>query len=202
MVHFLTPGKVKEVIKIPDIAYFTVLLAMAALATEGCVLYLLHKQAISTTLGCAINTIAIFVAFTPMHDAAHSSIATTASGVRWLNTFVGLAMSNCFPVPFAAFKHVHLQHHKHTNDPEHDIDSWAGRGPWFLLPFRWFTTEAMYYVDFLPRIHERPTDEIFSALVQLVFFIYMIHYMLTNGYREMCIYGLLIPGEYTIYKYI
>ena len=107
-----------------------------------------------------INTLATFYVFTPMHDGCHGSIATTSSGYRWLNDAIGFACSVMFPLPYHAFKYMHLQHHKHTNDPLNDPDHYVAQvppslyadtltfttdiqGPTYLLPVKWFTIEVL-----------------------------------------------------------
>lgn len=54
-------------------------------------------------------------------------------------------MRRALPLPFAAFKRMHLLHHKHTNDEHLDPDVWAAKGPFYLLPLRWITVELSYY---------------------------------------------------------
>jgi hypothetical protein len=39
---------------------------------------------------------------------------------RWLNELVGHVSGMPSQVPLAAFRFVHLEHHKHTNDKEKD----------------------------------------------------------------------------------
>jgi len=90
---------------------------------------------------CAVIT---YLAFTPMHDACHGSVASHPS-LRFLNNAVGTACGALFPLPFAAFKRMHLLHHKHTNDEHLDPDVWAAKGPFYLLPLRWITVELSYY---------------------------------------------------------
>jgi len=61
------------------------------------------------------------MAFTPMHDATHSSVAKPP--YRWINETVGFMCSVPFVlVPHPLFRWLHLRHHKYTNDPDLDPD--------------------------------------------------------------------------------
>ena len=50
-----------------------------------------------------------------VHDAVHGAVS---SAHPWLNGLVGRIGGVVFFAPFPAFRHVHLLHHKHTNDPK------------------------------------------------------------------------------------
>ena len=63
-----------------------------------------------------------------------------------------------FPLPFAAFKRMHLLHHKHTNDESLDPDVWAAKGPRLLLPLRWITVELSYYSMYAPPSWASPSS--------------------------------------------
>ncbi len=81
-----------------------------------------------------MNAIAIFVMFTVLHDASHYSI----SSHRWVNGVFGrVAMLFVSPLlSFPAFGFIHIEHHRHTNDDDHDPDHFASHGPWWQLPVR------------------------------------------------------------------
>jgi beta-carotene hydroxylase len=128
MVHFLTPEIVKKTVDIPKVAIPTVTLALCCLTVFFLANYCLLHKVIEPHVCLLINFVATFAAFTPMHDAAHGSVATTDSGVRWLNTVVGYSMGFMFPLPYSAFRCLHLKHHKYTNKPEDDVDAWACMG--------------------------------------------------------------------------
>ena len=90
-----------------------------------------------------LNSLCVFWLFTPMHDAAHRSISP--KHYRWLNESIGHVCAVFFRAPFSLFRYVHLQHHKHTNDPEKDPDFYSGEGHAAFRPFRWLTQDFGYY---------------------------------------------------------
>jgi beta-carotene hydroxylase len=93
----------------------------------------------------AMLTVSAYLAFTPMHDASHRGL----SQLPFLNEVIGRVCSLTLFGPFAAFRYVHLEHHKHTNDEGKDPDAWSGRRPAWLLPLRWITQDAHYYFVYL-----------------------------------------------------
>ncbi len=104
-----------------------------------------------------------FIAFTPMHDAAHKSVAKA----RWVSELVGRASGALLLAPFPAFRWIHLEHHKHTNEPDADPDFYSGTGPRWQLPLRWLTQDLHYYWVYLAR-PERPRRERLEAVGTLV----------------------------------
>ena len=112
--HILTQKRVKEIVKVPDIAWPTIFVVVACYFFQGCVWYGLYNNLLHPAVAACLTIPIIYAAFTPMHDAAHGSIFTVASGYREMNDYVGILCSLCFPLPFFAFKYLHLQHHKHT----------------------------------------------------------------------------------------
>mmetsp|Transcript_26473 Transcript_26473/g.47789 ORF Transcript_26473/g.47789 Transcript_26473/m.47789 type:complete len:309 (+) Transcript_26473:71-997(+) len=105
----------------PTIAWPTVVLAIVSLWLWVAVAYLGVSWSLPLWLTFPLSTVAIYWAFTPMHDATHSSVAKPP--YRWINESVGFACSVPFIlVPHPLFRWLHLRHHKYTNDEDLDPD--------------------------------------------------------------------------------
>lgn len=114
--------------------------------------------------GGAAMALGGYLAFTPMHDAAHRSVARRA----WVNEVVGRLAAVTLFGPFPAFRYVHLEHHKHTNDPARDPDYWSGLAPAWALPLRWMTQDLHYYVTWLRA--GRPRGELVETIATFVLY--------------------------------
>ncbi len=90
----------------PSIAYPTILLAFFAVSLQAASSYLYLNSSINDATIIILNSIAAFIAFTPMHDSAHGSIATVNSGHKYLNDCIGLMCSWTYPLPYYAFKYM------------------------------------------------------------------------------------------------
>jgi beta-carotene hydroxylase len=179
-------------IKVPLIAWPTVFLAVVPLMVEGYVMWQLYQGNINKYLACLINTVAIYIAFTPMHDATHGSVGQQE--YRWLNNVIGHLSATAFPVPFEAFRHIHLQHHKYTNE-ENDPDLWTAQGPWFLLPLRWYSIELHYYYLYISNSASRPLWEGLLSVGTIVFFILFFNQMFLIGIGQVFLWGWILPGR-------
>lgn len=72
--------------------------------------------------GFIIATLNIMLSYLPSHEAQHDIIALPGSRLRWLNELVGHVSLIPLVLPYRVAKLTHLEHHKHTNDPELDPD--------------------------------------------------------------------------------
>lgn len=135
-----------------------------------------------------------------MHDASHGSVAIGGTPQRMLNEMVGICSGLCFPIPFGAFRHLHLVHHKHTNDPDNDPDAYAGHGPALLLPLRWLTIEIKYYMCYLGKVFtgERPLIESIVSVITMAGYIVGSYLLIQAGYARVVIFGMLLPGRLAI----
>ncbi len=91
--------------------------------------------------------------------------------------------------------YCHLQHHRHTNDPDKDPDFWTAKGPSFLLPLRWMTVEASYYITYLPMLNSRPWVEAMGTLLQLTAEVIAIWWGCSHGYHSTVLWAWLVPGR-------
>jgi fatty acid desaturase len=113
----------------------------------------------------------IYTLFTPIHEACHGSVASSRGGARVLNAIVGHGCALQYGVPFRLFCHLHLDHHKFTNNADGwDPDVWSGGGwrgaayarygPW-LLPLRCVTQLLGYVYHTLAHyLHHIPRAEL------------------------------------------
>lgn len=190
-----SPAEVNKVVSVPLIAWPTVILALTACCVQVSTALALRRGIIPTWAAVAINTIAIYGSFTPMHDASHGSVA--CKQYRWLNRLIGMLASAAFPVPFTAFKYLHLQHHKHTNEAA-DPDLYAGQGPALLLPLRWLTIEVHYYRTYLPNLPNRPWKEGLETILSLMLIVAAQVWLWRNGFGQVALYAWLLPGRLAI----
>lgn len=71
--------------------------------------------------------------FTLQHECTHD----TPFANRWLNRIVGHLSGLVLLQPFTWFRHFHLAHHRHTNDPEHDPELAEGPRPGTRAAWLW-----------------------------------------------------------------
>ena len=109
---------------------FWTLAATLALAASGVVGY--AAGVLSAPLAVAMNAVAIYLAFTVLHEAMHR----IAHADRRVNDTLGRIAGWMLTVSLPMFRAVHYEHHSHTNDPERDPDLFVARGPRWLLPLR------------------------------------------------------------------
>lgn len=116
-------AEIKKIVIIPEIAWPTLALLSFSISCQLLSIYFLSCGKLSEFSTILMNTLFIYISFTPLHDAAHGSIF--GKKFRFLNDIVGYLAASCFPLPYNAFKHLHLQHHRYTN-MKNDPDLWAG----------------------------------------------------------------------------
>lgn len=81
-----------------------------------------------------VATINMALVYLPTHEAQHDIIARPGTKLRWLNELVGHATSWMLVFPFEVLRITHLDHHRHTNDPEKDVDiTTKAPGPWSAI---------------------------------------------------------------------
>ncbi|MEL6568992.1 MAG: fatty acid desaturase [Pseudomonadota bacterium] len=69
-----------------------------------------------------LATISVTVSYLPSHEAQHDIIARPGQKLRWLNELVGHTSTIPLALPYRMAKLTHIEHHKHTNDPDLDPD--------------------------------------------------------------------------------
>jgi len=143
----------------PDVAWPTLCVLALALLASGGGAALGVSGAVPEAVAMLICTAGAYLAFTPLHEAAHQSISRSVA----LNAVVGRVGGVLLMGPFAAVRHFHLEHHRHTNDPVVDPDRYSGRGPWWLLPLRWLTQDIHYYARWLRGVRSRPRAEVLET---------------------------------------
>ncbi len=105
-----------EELACPDIAWPTLIFAAVTLTAYLSVPLLTWRHPTLWTV--PLTSVAIYANFTAMHEAAHRAVSAKH---RWLNEALGhVTAMVVFQSPFKAFRYIHLEHHKYTNDPEKD----------------------------------------------------------------------------------
>lgn len=89
--------------------------------------------------------------FTVAHEASHGNISGGDSRVLRLESWLGWFSGATLLVPYGAFKAIHLEHHAHTNDPEHDPDHYVNGKNAVDTAFRCLTVVVHYYSRTLGR---------------------------------------------------
>ena len=131
-------------------------------------------------VGFVIATLNIALSYLPSHEAQHDIIARPGDRLRWLNELVGWIGSIPLTTPYPVLKATHLQHHKHTNDPDLDPDYFAhANGPLHAV-WRYFqarqprgtNTQSGRFAETLVRIGR---EDLFlpSILMTLGFYLFL-----------------------------
>lgn len=153
---------------------------------------------ISAFWAILLNALASYWFFTVFHDAAHRALGQSQALNDWLGRISILPFSP-FPI-FRAFRFIHMQHHRHANEPSSlDPDAYTGEGPKWLLPLRWMTVDLNYYRYYLSHWRTRPRSEFWETVLAFLFGILVLAGCLAMGWwKEMLLYWIL-PGRIAMF---
>ena len=187
----------KTLMKKPAVAWPTIILLVVSFVIFSLATIAHIEGALPLSWAILFNTIAAYMSFTPAHEASHGSVSAN----RALNDWVGrLATVLQSPVPFfRAFRYIHMQHHRFTNDKTKDPDLYVGSGPVWLLPLKWTTLDINYLYRYLnPSVFmKRPKSERREMLLALLFAALVLAVISANGWLNYYLLLFLIPGRIT-----
>ena len=132
--------RLKTLTVAPPVAWFTLVVSIALFAGYVGTIALGVSGLLPLWLGCIVNGLIGFFAFTPLHEGVHRAVSQN----QRLNDFVctlGVLMTS----PSAdqrMFRWVHILHHRFglgPKDPDREL-----KGPWWSLPFRWAFLDVIY----------------------------------------------------------
>jgi len=104
----------------------------------SCIAYL--NGAIPLGLAILINVVAVYVSFTPMHDASHRAVSSNPR----LNDFIGTLTGQLLlpGVNMTTFRAIHMDHHRFTGEEGRDPDTG------FVTPPKWAGVFYLMFADF------------------------------------------------------
>lgn len=138
------------------VAWPTVAVAAAIVGAFALVTTLGAMHIIPLWLGLILNTFVLYAIQTPLHEACHGNIAGRDSSWLWLNHSVGYVCGALLLHEYKAFRHMHLAHHRDTNNPDIDPDNWVAVQNPFKVFFRCMTIVFWYHHYFWKYIAFRP----------------------------------------------
>ena len=118
----------------------TVGLLVAALATFGISAWAYEEQSLPVPAIVALQVVALYVIFTPLHEAMHGVAHRSDAVNEWIGRVSGAVLTISLPL----FRAVHYEHHSHTNDPARDPDHVVATRPRWLLPL-WSAAIVLVY---------------------------------------------------------
>ena len=191
------PALFKTLSQRPKVAWPTIALLFLAYGIFGGSTFAYVQGDLPLLWAIALNTLAAYISFTPTHEASHHGVSSN----HQLNDWVGrIATALQSPVPFfRAFRYIHMQHHRFTNDKAKDPDVYVGTGPWWLLPFKWLSLDLSYlYFYSRPSVFpKRPKAERLDLLGAFVFGAVVFTAVTWAGWLEYYVLLFVIPGRIT-----
>ncbi len=167
-------------------------LAAAGLLVAGSAGYLLAGWSAWTTV--AVNMIAIYVGFTPLHEAMHG----VAHRSPLLNGTIGRLAGIPLTVTLPLFRGVHYEHHSHTNDPARDPDLIVARQPRWLLPLWCLGIPVEYRTKFYGQRLWRTRGQLVEALVLDALLVALLAVAATQGWIATLAVVWLAPAAIAV----
>ena len=177
--------------KIPVFAAMELGLVVAAFGLFGISSYLYLMGQLPLLAMWVVNGGAIYMAFTPLHDATHRSL----SGNRWLNDAIGtLSCLLLLPgITTAIYRYLHLEHHRYAGDPERDPDEpFVSSKSWRAVLIT-ASLDVLWTRWYVSQWSERPKGERAEFLACIAFYVAIHIYFLSSPYAMQFFLVWMIP---------
>lgn len=140
-----------------------------------------------------LNVPAAYAAFTGFHDASHFALGKK----RWISVVAGELLGLVLLANFQVFHQIHQRHHRHTNDECKDPDAWLGRGPVWLLPFRWMLVDIHYLKAYEPKNSKLRHFEKIAMCFGIVSTLALIVGLIISGHYTTFLILWLFPARFS-----
>ncbi len=140
------------------VAWPSVILAFCIIGAFALVCTLGALRIIPLWAGLIINSLLLYAIQTPLHEACHGNIAGRESRWMWLNHLIGMLCGAILLHEYKAFRHMHLMHHRETNDDVLDPDHWVKVKHPIAVLFRCFTIVPFYQHFFIQNVALNPNE--------------------------------------------
>lgn len=158
------------------VAWPSVALAFAIIGSFAFVCTLGAIGTIPLWMGLILNSLLLYAIQTPLHEASHGNIAGRDSKWMWLNHLIGILSGAILLHEYRAFRHMHLMHHRETNDDDLDPDHWVKVSNPLIVLFRCFTIVPFYHYFFFCKIALNPKDRANFKVTVHVLAVYWVLY--------------------------
>lgn len=138
-----------------------------------------------------VNGFAIYLSFTPLHDATHRTLSRN----RRLNDALGtLSCLLLLPgITTRIYRYLHLEHHRHTGAPALDPDEiLVSARPW-QLPFVLAGVDIVWTRWYIAHRAQRPADERRAFAVSILIYVLFHAAWLASPYWREFILAWVIP---------
>ena len=139
----------------------TIALAVATVVLFAGGVYGYAVSAWPVWITIAMNTVAIYLGFTVMHEAMHG----VAHRNRRVSTALGRLSAFLLTISFPLFRAAHYEHHSHTNDPSRDPDYLVARGSTWMLPLLCLSVPFEYRRHYYGRRLWRKPSELAEVVI-------------------------------------
>lgn len=177
----------------PVIAWPTVALFSSFVALFIGSITLALRGVISAPVSIALSTVASYISYSIVHEAAHNAISTNKPLNDWIGRISLLGIS--ITPFFETYRFLHLVHHRHTNDPVKDPDAFCGHGPAWNLPLRWCVMDVAYVLTYfrLGTYNGRPKGERTEFWLAFVFSLLVLGVVFKMGWGEPFLLLYFLP---------
>lgn len=180
----------------PAVAWPTLLLAAGAWGAQGLSLWAAWTGRWPLPATAALAAVAAYASFTVLHEAVHGSLCLR---VRAVNAVVARVAALPLMAPGWAFRSLHLEHHRHTNDPQRDPDVWHGGGRRWTLPLRWAVVDLSQYAFYFRTWRSRPTAERVETVLALVAIASAAAWGFASGHGQAVLWAWIIPSRVALF---
>ncbi|WP_299902646.1 fatty acid desaturase [uncultured Aquimarina sp.] len=160
-------------------------------------LWKLYSNGFSPIWTSTIGAVIAYGMFTIAHEASHGNIAGGVSSFEKIEQILGWVSSFFLLFPFSAFVVIHLRHHAHTNDPEHDPDHYVNGSNPFSIFFRCLTLIGHYFgltfgKNSIKNTAMRNIKN--QSLVFLIFIVSLISTLIAMGYGSALFFVFILSA--------
>jgi len=167
-------------------AWPSVALAFGIYAAFALVCTLGVTGVIPLWLGLILNSLILYANQTPLHEACHGNIAGRDSRWMWLNHLIGFLSGAILLHEYKAFRHLHLMHHRQTNDDDLDPDHWLKVTNPLVVLFRCFTIVPFYHHFFFQKVALNPRE---AANFKVTAHVLAVYWLLYSIAFWLCLFG-------------
>lgn len=189
--------RVKQLAAIPVFAPVTIALLSFAYGLFFVTSYLYLTEQIPLIVMIAVNGIAVYIAFTPLHDATHRTVSSNP----FINDFLGTIA--CFPllpgITTRIYRYLHLEHHRFSGDIKKDPDEPFVSSHPLILPFVLACADVLWTIWYLRHMFERPVSERIEFFAGLTFYAAWHVVWLTSPYAWEFFLIWMIPQRIGIF---